>query len=191
MTNRVNNNDRIWVRAVLAASLLAGGAWLSACKEEAPPPPPPPPARQVAQPVDAQSFVSDPRVQFPQEHAPTNESVARAVGDLASALASGDAGAMLMLLDAPGRAIIEEQVDSGAWGRETTGIEVVRVVSLTHDNESVTVTLAVQDKRGAYLLGWKGVRGDDQRWVFGGAPSPDDRALRASELDGVVDTDTE
>ena len=176
---------RLGVHAALAVALLAGGVSLSACKKEEPPPPPPPPPRKVAQKVDAQSLVSDPRVQFPQDQAPTNESLARAVADLASALASGDDAAFAALLDGPSKQVLAEQVANGSWARETANIEVVRVVALTADADSASVTLAVQDPRGAYLLGWKAVPSGDL-WTFGGAQSPDTRAPRAADLDNAV-----
>jgi hypothetical protein len=185
MTTRTKPTTRFGIHAALAVALLAGGVSLSACKKEEPPPPPPPPPRKVAQKVDAQSLVSDPRVQFPQEHAPTNETLARAVADLASALAKGDNAALASLLDGPSKQVLAEQVANGSWGRETANIEVVRVVALTSDAESASVTLAVQDPRGAYLLAWKAV-GNGEDWTFGGAPSPDTRAPRASDLDNAA-----
>lgn len=191
MTNRVIDMRRNAFRAVLAASLFAGAGAMSACKEEAPPPPPPPPPKQAARPVDAQSFVSDPRVQFPQEHAPIDESLARAVANFASALASGDASVIRPMLDNPGRAVLDEQVETGAWERETEGIEVVRVVSLTRNGENASFTLAVQDPRGAYLLGWKAVQSNGESWIIGGAPAPDTRAARASDLAGAVAPESE
>jgi hypothetical protein len=185
MTTRTKPTTRFGIHAALVVALLASGASLSACKKEEPPPPPPPPPRKVAQKVDAQSLVSDPRVQFPQDHAPTSESLARAVAQLASAIASGNNTAFAGLLDGPSKEVLAEQVKSGAWARETSDIEVVRVVGLTSDAESATLTLAVQDPRGAYLLGWKGVSSGDL-WTFGGAQSPDTRAPRASDLDNAV-----
>lgn len=183
---------RSTLRVALACAILAPSLTLTVgCKKEEPPPPPPPPPRQVARPVDAQSFVSDPRVQFPQEHAPTDESLARAVADFASALANGDDGAMTSMLDAPGRSILAEQVQTGAWERETSTIETVRVVALTLDGDSADLTVAVQDPRGAYLLGWKAVRDANDAWVFGGAPAPDARAPRASDLDDAVSSQPE
>lgn len=186
MMNRATDAmTRTSIHSALAVALLAGGVSLSACKKEEPPPPPPPPARKVAQKVDAQSLVSDPRVQFPQENAPTNESLARAVADLASALASGDNAAFALHLDGPSKQVLAEQVANGSWARETANIEVVRVIALNADGESASVTLAVQDPRGAYLLGWKAV-GNGEDWTFGGAQSPDTRAPRASDLDNAV-----
>lgn len=176
---------RATTRLALAGA-LALPAVLAACGKEAPPPPPPPPPKKVAQKVDAQSFVSDPRVQFPQEHAPTDESLAQAVADFASALARGDASAFGAMLDNPSKQVLEQQRSSGAWTRETSGIETVRVVALTAQAESADLALAVQDPRGAYLLGWKAVRTPADSWTFGGAPAPDTRAPRASDLDGAV-----
>lgn len=183
---------RSLLRATLACAILAPSLTLTVgCKKAEPPPPPPPPPKQVARPVDAQSFVTDPRVQFPQEHAPTDEALAQAVADFASALAKGDNGAMSAMLDAPGRAILTEQVQTGAWERETSNIETVRVVALNRDGDSATLTVAVQDPRGAYLLGWKAVRNNSDAWVFGGAPAPDTRAPRASDLDDAVVSEPE
>ena len=186
MTNRASERAvRTLTLLPLTAGVLACALALPACKEEAPPPPPPPPPR-APQKVDAQAFATDPRVQFPFEHAPTDESLAKAVADLASALAQGDETAFGALLDNPSRQVLAEQVRTGAWERETADIEAVRVVSLTVEGGATAVaTLAVQDPRGAYLLAWKGVRTGDA-WLFGGAPSPDTRAPRASDLDGAA-----
>jgi hypothetical protein len=192
MTNRESEMIRSTLRASLACAVLMPALTLTVgCKKEEPPPPPPPPPKQVARPVDAQSFVSDPRVQFPQEHAPTDESLAQAVADFTSALAKGDNNALSAMLDAPGRAILTEQVQTGAWERETSNIETVRVVALNRDGENANLTVAVQDPRGAYLLGWKAARTNADAWVFGGAPAPDARAPRASDLDDAVASETE
>lgn len=181
MMNRAN---KAIPRLLTASLLLSGATLLVACKKEEPPPPPPPPPPRAPQKVDAQSFVTDPRVQFPEAHAPLDESIARAAADLASALARGDAQAFEALLDAPGRAVLAQQRRTGAWEQETRAIEVVRIVGLTVDDSGAMLTLAVQDPRGAYLLAWKGVRSGDS-WVFGGAEAEDRRAPRASDLDSA------
>ncbi|MBX3353765.1 MAG: hypothetical protein KF684_12605 [Phycisphaeraceae bacterium] len=180
MMNRANKS----IPRLLTASLLLSGVTLVACKKEEPPPPPPPPPPRAPQKVDAQSFVTDPRVQFPEAHAPLDESIARAAADLASALARGDASAFEAMLDAPSRAVLAQQRQTGAWERETRAIEVVRIVGLTVEDSGATLTLAVQDPRGAYLLAWKGVR-SGETWVFGGAEAEDRRAARASDLDSA------
>lgn len=178
MMNRANKA----ITRFVAATLLLSGATLVACKKEEPPPPPPPPPPRAPQAVDAQSFVTDPRVEFPQRHAPTDESIARAAANLASALARGDASAFESMLDAPGRAVLAQQRRTGAWERETGAIEAVRIVGLKVEGDAVNLTLAVQDPRGAYILGWKGVRSGES-WVFGGAEAEDRRAQRAADLD--------
>lgn len=117
----------------LGGVMLAG---VSGCKKEEPPPPPPkrtpPPPPPPPEPVDlAQIRASlgdvDARVQFPQEQAPLDESLAEAVFRFASALARKDASALRPMMSLSGRRILDE-VEAIWWDTE---IEAVRVVSLT------------------------------------------------------------
>ncbi len=128
----------------------------------------------------------DPRVQFPEQRAPATRELAQAVADLASAIAAGDADRLRQLVDAPTEAVLDELVESGAWEEETGDIEVVRVVNLESEEGVAKVGFAVQDPRGAYLLGWEGseLRGG---WVFTGfAVDGAPEAARAAELDGAA-----
>jgi len=128
----------------------------------------------------------DPRVQFPRERAPATPELAQSVAALASAIAAGDADRLRELVDPPTAAVLDELVGTGAWQEETGAIEVGRVVALESQEESAKVGLAVQDPRGAYLLGWEGsnLRGG---WVFTGfAVQGAPEASRAAQLDGAA-----
>lgn len=114
-----------------ALTLQVGG-----CGKEPPPPtpkpkpaplPPPPP-----EPVDLERIRSsldgiDARVQFPQEQAPTDASLAEAVFKFSSALANKDADALRPMLSLSGRQVLE-QVEQLWWDQEIQGVWIVALV---------------------------------------------------------------
>ncbi len=181
MTNRAN-------RLHLILCLAVGATALGGCaKKKAPPPPPPPPPRVAApEPVRVESLAGDPRVQFPQSAAPTDESLARAVAAFATALAKGDDSALGAMLDAPAKGVLSMQVRSGEWKDATAKIEAVRVVRLTQGGDGADVGLAVQDPGagGAYLTGWR-AKQLEGAWVFTGLPVTPKSAPRAADLDNA------
>ncbi|HYF13497.1 MAG TPA: invasin domain 3-containing protein, partial [Phycisphaerales bacterium] len=155
--------------------------------EPPPPPPPPPPPTEVVTPdpvtIDAimARVKPDPRVQFPQSAAPTDEAFAVAVINLASALAKGDSDALNRMLDPGAKETLDGLVNSGDWDTSTERIEAVRVI---RTEDSGIVYVAVQEPGSAYLLGWMG-RPEGAGFVFGGAPSAPMIKSRASEFDGM------
>lgn len=181
MTNRAN-------RLHLILCLAIGATALGGCgKKKAPPPPPPPPPRVAApEPVRVETLAGDPRVQFPQSAAPTDESLARAVAAFATALAKGDDAALGAMLDAPAKGVLAMQVRSGEWKSATAKIEAVRVVRLTQGGDSADIGLAVQDPSagGAYLTGWR-AKQLEGAWVFTGLPVVAKSAPRAADLDNA------
>ncbi len=181
-------NPMFSLTAVLAAGAIAlSSVSLLGCGKEEPPPPPPPPPRPVAQapePLRAEEIVTDPRVQFPQQYIPVDESLARAVANFAANLAAGDRSALEASLDAPSRATLDLLVDSGQWTGATSAIQVVRIVRLDPAGDSAQIGLAIQDSRGAYLTGWK-AQSSGGAWVFGAMPSPPRTAMTAAHLDGA------
>lgn len=180
--------------AALAGCVALFSPWIPGCGESendqpstvqrSGPSEPQPPPEPEPEPVDVESLVNHELVQFPQAQAPTDESLARAVVNLASAIASGDAQAMRDLLDSPAQAVLEQLVDQGRWGSATSAINVVRVCSLQAQDQSAKVGLGIEDNEGAYLLAWEGRRAAG-RWRFTGLPVPEATASSASELDGV------
>jgi len=145
------------IHAVIGALLLAGAGCSDGNNEEqaqrhAPPPPPPP---QTPQTVSLASIKMHPKVQFPEERAPSTQEAAQAVADFASALASGSEDSMNRLLADRDRRLLQALVSAGEWRRQTESIELVRVCSLTEDGGAVRVALGVQDASGAFLSAWE------------------------------------
>lgn len=202
--NRTGRRALAWVMGVAAtaqsglpvAALCVSVAALSAglsvgvggCEKKkaapppAPPPPPPPPPAPEPIKVDGllQAMKADARVQFPTANAPTDEKLARAVIELADALARGDAKKFETLVDAPGKNVLAELQASGAWD-ESTGkkIEAVRVAKLSGGGELV---LAVQEVGSAYPLAWK-ANTTGPAVVFSAVPTRNLILNRASEFD--------
>jgi|GEM_PF-5385817 len=177
-----------FLSAVLAVSML------SACgkkedKKAAPPPPPPPPPVAAQVDVDAlmQMVRPDARVQFPASKAPRSESLARAVIAIADAFAKGDADAAGKLLSDGAKLDLGALSSSGEWDEAVKNIEAVRVVRLdtTGDDAnpaSAILSLALQDRKGSYVLNWSGVMQGDT-YIFDGMRSPREIRRRADEWD--------
>lgn len=172
------------VLAVVSVGLTAGVGGCEKKKVVAPPPPPPPPPPPAPEPVHVdgllQAMKADARVQFPANKAPTDEKLARAVIELADALARGDAKKFESIIDAPGKGVLAELQASGAW-EESTGkkIEAVRVAKLSGGGDLV---LAVQEVGSAYPLAWK-ANTSGPAVVFSAVPTRNLILSRASEFD--------
>lgn len=168
------------VAAVMSTMALTG------CekKKEAPPPvvtaPPPPPAPVV----HLDDIKMDPRVQFPDTRLPSTQELAEAIASLANAIAKGDSAALGSLLDDADRTVLKDMDSAGEFKRGTSGIEAVRVSVLreSDDKQSAEVGLGIQDKEGAYLLGWKGVLANGS-WTFHAMAIAPTSAARVSMLD--------
>lgn len=177
-------------RTVLPALLLCGAVVIApGCKKKAPPPPPPPPpsAPAAPPPVNVASMLTDPRVQFAESAAPTDESLARAVVAFAGAMASGDAGVVEPMLDPLAKATLANLRASGQWSRATSGLEGVRVVALSSAGDGFALGLAIKPKdEPAYLTGWRVRANDAGGWVFSGSPTSLQTAGQLAELDGVL-----
>lgn len=179
----------------LAAASLALNA--TGCQKKKKPPPPPPPPKPKAppppEPVDVngvlQSMKPDARVQFPQDVAPVDRSLAEAVITLSNDIAKGDAQALKGILTEPAQNVLDELVSTGGWADGTKPIEQVRVVALSNNRDAhptdSNIGLAIQGKDGAYLLAWDAKR-DGDKWTFTNAPSQADVKPRASDFDGVT-----
>ena len=139
----------------------------------------------------------DARVQFPQTHAPTDDSLARAILLLADAIAKGDSDRMAPLLAADAKNDLDVLTASGEWDESVEQIEAVRVVMLedltpggpgggpggSGEATAASLQLAIQEPSGAYLLGWTAIRTGD-RWVFDGVRAPSEVRKRATDFDG-------
>lgn len=184
-------------RAALGLALLPIA--LAGCGKEEPPPPPPPPERNTAPPPPPppdrvrvaevlRSIDADARVQFPQDQAPYDRSLAEAVIVLAGSIASGDDLAMAPVLDPAGRAVLDQLVASGEWYDATGEVEGVRLVYLSQSPDENTeasaaeVVLAVQEPGEAYVLAWNATNSGDG-WRFSAEPSTGQTKARASEWD--------
>ncbi len=296
MTNQARRNDSIGitgafrrvlggVAALLVVSVLTGCPKPPPPEEPPPPPPPPPPApTEVSLPDLLQQMRADPRVQFAGDVVIFDESFARAVVDIADAVARGDDSKLSRLLDQRAGTQLASLVDDGSWAESTQPIEAVRIVyagpydggaiaggaaasmsaamsqmmevirqgldagggegvfeyisrqmagqispeqieearrkyeeysnlkpdefvkklqeemakvagsmpempavdpsALAGGSATHGVLLAVQDARGAYLLGWGASQAGDH-WVFSNAPAAEGERPRASAWDGI------
>lgn len=195
-TRHERNNWRSAGLLTAATMVLTLGAMLSGCgEEEAPPPPPkreaPPPPPPDPDPVQLSPLMggADARVQFPQEKAPYDRSLAEAVIAFAGALASGDDAALSDSLTLSGRGILDSMLADGSWFDATDKIEAVRVVylgqqpDLDEDASSADFVLAVQEPGGAYTLGWSATE-TDGGWVMSPVPTADATLPRAADWDG-------
>ncbi len=189
MTSRASLSNTLVRGAALA---LVSAALLAGCEKKKPPPPPPPPpppAPTVPDKVDVQALLqehhSDARVQFPDDNAPTDRTLAEGVILLANALAKGDSGAMRDMLDQSGKAVLDELVSNGGWEESTKKIEAVRIVRLLqegYERPPATLATAIQDPDGAYVLVWKAQPTEDS-YVFSPQLAADGVKARASEWD--------
>ncbi|MEM9066575.1 MAG: hypothetical protein AAGB51_13915 [Planctomycetota bacterium] len=139
------------------------------------PPPPPEPVRVATL---LQTMDVDPRVSFPDAHAPTDEQLARSVISLADAIARGDADDLRPLLDEGDRVVLDTLERNGGWEASTTPLEQVRVAAVTEEQ----VTLALQEPGLAYPLVWAVVT-DGSQITFRGQISPEENARFASAFD--------
>ena len=158
-----NTTIRI-IGGLLIATLLAFSlATLSGCGDSKPKPkpvapaapPPPPPPKQLDTGALLQTMRADQRIQFPNEKAPSDESVAKSVIELATALVKGDDKAMGNLLVSTGKDVLDSLTASGAWEETTAKIEAVRVVELAAPGDkpqSFTVSYAIQEPGAAYVV---------------------------------------
>lgn len=177
------------------ALLAAGAVPLTGCGKKAPPPPPPrkappPPPPPKPDRVTLSTLMTgvDERVQFPQEKAPYDRSLAEAVISFAGALAAGDETAFGDALDGNTRGVLDGMVADGTWYESADKIEAVRVVYLAQspDEEehasSAEFVLAVQEPDGAYTLGWSATK-TDGGWVMSPVFTADATRPRASDWD--------
>ncbi len=126
----------------------------------------------------------NPKVEFPRFNEPSSKDIAEAVAALAGAIAEGDSRGLHQMLDSPNQAILDDLVESGVWQDSTGSITNIRICSLEEDGQSLRVGLGVEDREGAYLLGWSGER-IGGGWLFSGiALDTPASAMTASELDG-------
>lgn len=186
MTNP--RNHRPLAAALLALALLAPSLAIVGCgKKKAPPPPPPPPPPRAAapEPVEVERLAGDQRVQFPQAFAPTDEALARAVADFATALATGDHSAAARMFDAPAKSLLAMEVASGEWKAATDNLKAVRIVALSPADGGASLGLAIQPASGdAYLTGWR-LRNDGSSWVVSGLPVVAKSAPSPAALDNA------
>ncbi|HHN77770.1 MAG TPA: hypothetical protein ENK11_03715 [Phycisphaerales bacterium] len=177
------------------ALLAAASAPLAGCGKEAPPPPPkapppppPPPPKPDRVTLSALMAGADSRVQFPQEKAPYDRSLAEAIIAFAGALASGDETAFGRVLDDDARGVLDGMVADGTWYESADRIEAVRVVYLEQspdedeDATSAEFAFAVQEPDGAYTLAWMATR-TDGGWVMSPLFTADATRPRASDWD--------
>lgn len=179
----------VLITALLAASLTG----LAGCGESKPKPkpvapvapPPPPPPKQLDAGALLQAMRADQRIQFPNEKAPSDESVARSVIDLATAIVKSDDKAMGNMLVSTGKDVLDSLTTSGAWEEATSKIEAIRVVELSAPGEkpqSFTVSFAVQEPGLAYVMRFSATL-DNGSYKYTGLPGGRLTRIRANQFD--------
>jgi hypothetical protein len=138
----------------------------------------------------------DPRVQFPQEAAPVDESLAKAVITLANAIVKGDSDAVRALLSGDAQVTLDGLVNSGEWDDATGKIEGARVLRIrdnaptgTQAMSDATVWIAVQEPGSAYVLGWNAINAAGGSWKFDGAPATNAIRPRAQDFASLSDSE--
>jgi len=160
---------------------LGGRSSSTSAPSTEPAAPPPPPAPVALSPADLDLA---PGAQFPAQFIPVDESAARAIAALASAIALGDADALAGMIDRADAAVLEHLRETGQWDDATAGV-TVRVVAVEPADPGVRVGLAIQDDAGAYLIGWEGAPARGV-WTFRSLPVESPAAARAADLDGAA-----
>ena len=122
-------------RLTAGAAALLSLAMMTGCPKPPPPPPPepeyipPPPAPTEVSLSDLlQEMKADPRVQFAGDIVTYDEPFARAMINLADAIARGDDAKLQGMLDARAGSHLVSLVDEGSWADSTQPIEAVRIV---------------------------------------------------------------
>lgn len=166
------------------AILVLASAQLVGCggeEEEAAPP-----ARPVATGPNysVQDISMDFKVQFPDKYTPDSESLAQAIADFASAMATGDHSAFGSML-APESLYLHQEhlVPNGTWATSTAAIRAVRVVNIEDGESTAKVALAIGTDSEAYLTAWAARRIDGRQWEFNAIGVAPRIASRVASLD--------
>ena len=175
----------------MASTLLTG------CSKPPPPPPPKPvvpPPPPAPEPVALDAIIAeakpDARVQFPQERAPVDETLAKAVIAFADGLAKADSSKLGSSMDPLTKQVLDQLASTGALEDEMKKAEAIRVVYLTEtaieesNASSAHLVIAIQDPGSSYVLGWGATKVNDA-WVFAAMPTTGNTRPRASEWDGL------
>lgn len=165
---------------LLGAALCCGGC--SKEEEKTEPVAVAPPVREV-DPLE--DLDMDYRVQFAEACKPSTRELAEAIAKMASAIATGDEEGLKSVLAADDVPILVSLVNDGEWKSGTTNIEAVRVCVLEENEGTVKLGLGIQDKAGAYMLGWTGSQ-EGGSWVFKGLAIKPIEAARVAMLDGAT-----
>lgn len=184
------NHDR--PNRVMLASMIAAAALLAGCEKKETPRP------QATSSSGGMTFdrapkptvsIADlnlhPKVQFPEERLPASPEMARAIADLASAIASGSADRLQPLITPRDRVVLDMLVRSGEWKRRADSLKVVRVCVVNQPQEGwFQVGLGLEDSNGAFLMGWEAT-GNGEAWTASNMPIESRIASAASGLDGA------
>ncbi|MFZ4576249.1 MAG: hypothetical protein ACOYN0_17835, partial [Phycisphaerales bacterium] len=133
----------------------------------------------------------DARVQFPQNRATIDESLAKAVIGLCDSFAKGDADKLGALLAPAAKADLDTLVSNGDWEESVKRLEAVRVVYTSEmpgdalPSTGGQVVLAFQEPGGSYLVGFN-VLSNGGTWVFDGMGTTPGKKSRANEWDGLT-----
>ena len=129
-------------------------------------------------------------MQFPQDRAPVDPTLAKAVIAFANGLAKADAAKVGATMDPLTKQVLDQLSSSGAFEDEMKKAEAIRVVLLaetTIEDTNATgaqLVLAIQDPGVSYVLGWTAVK-VNEAWVFSATPTTANTRPRASDWDGL------
>lgn len=185
MTNPVELRPALLLASVVALAALSG------CGEKPASKPQPKSAGGMVSSVETKSRASaadlklHPKVQFPEDRMPESPEMAKAIADLAAAIAGGSADGLQAMVAPADRLVLNMLVASGEWKRRSDAVKVVRVCVLNEPSGgAMQVGFGVEDAGGAFLMGWAG-NPQGEAWTFSNMPIEPRLASAAVGLDGA------
>ncbi len=143
--NSFRRAGRLVVLSGLVLSAALALPMMEGCKKKevakAPPPPPPPPPPKEPDPVDlkamAQTLKASKKVAFSDGATTNQESLAKAIIDLADSIARGDDKKFAGMIGAEDKSLLKSLTSSGEWKDATAKIEGVRVLNIREGGDIV------------------------------------------------------
>lgn len=177
--------DRRLALLPIVAMLALGTSQFAGCGSEEEEPPPP--VRVDPGPgYSVQDVSMDIKVQFPDKYTPMSESLAEAIADFASAIATGDLQAYRSMLNPGDQIMLDILQATGEWEEQSANISAVRIVNL-EDGESIAkVALAIGTDSHAELTAWTARRIDESNWQFSALGVAPRKTTRVALLDDAT-----